>query len=371
MSSVWIGVALSCTASFMNALGLNLTRMSSGKKTGEKDKLTHNLQCHQKFNISITPSVLAILGVLLSSLCGVVDVVSYGYAPQSTLAPLGSFTLVVNLLFAPILHDENIKLKDAIQTITIITGVVCCILSSSQKDETANAVETPSTHTPKDLYNLSMNASFHKLVMVASFIVVSLAFHLYRQTKDGFENELSTGFVYPVVAGMFGGATVLCAKIFTTLITFIDEIDVFTVLMPIGILLATFAILQVIINGKGLSRHSSLVMVPIYSSSFVLSNAIGGGIYFQEFSNFNNKQWTMYLSGVVLVVGGVLWMAASKQAELATVVNEFFKINTDQRSFVMKKKSSRSKTPVLKRTSKKVIKNKSSSSVIRRSKNKQ
>jgi hypothetical protein len=64
-------------------------------------------------------------------------------------------------------------------------------------------------------------------------------------------------------------------------------------------------------------------------------------------------------------------MAASKQAELATVVNEFFKINTDQRSFVMKKKSSRSKTPVLKRTSKKVIKNKSSSSVIRRSKNKQ
>ena len=310
--SVVIGVALSCTASFMNALGLNLTRMSSGATT---TKRSTNAQCLSKFHLNITPQSLAFLGVLLSSLCGVVDVMSYGYAPQSTLAPLGSFTLVVNLLLAPLLHDERINLQDATNTFVIVSGVVLCILSSSQQEEEEGATHESIAHTPNDLYNFSMNPSFRTLLGVVLSIVLLLAAHVYRSTQlQQGHTTLSTGFVYPVIAGMLGGSTVLCAKILTTLLSVTGEeaVDTVRVVLPLAVLCLCCAVSQMVINAHGLSKHSSLVMVPIYSSSFVLSNAVGGGVFFQEFAAFNAKQWWMYGGGVAMVVGGVLSMAVSK-----------------------------------------------------------
>ena len=308
---VWIGVLLSCTASTMNALGLNLTRMSSGATQPDS---TTNKQCANKFSLPFSSTALSVVGILLSSLCGVVDVVSYGYAPQSTLAPLGSFTLVVNLLLAPILHDEPIQLNDALYTVVIIFGVVLCILSSTTTSSTEGE---PAPLTPSDLATFATTFAFRALVVSAGVLVLSLAAHVQRSTALGFAKSLSTGFVYPVVAGMLGGSTALCAKVLTILLPSSTDVDVVTTLLPLALLCATFGISQVVINGHGLSKHSSLVMVPIYSSSFVLSNAMGGGIFFQEFNAFTKQQWSMYGGGVTMVVAGVLLMAAAKQQEIS------------------------------------------------------
>jgi hypothetical protein len=287
MSTTWIGIALACTASFMNAFGLNLQRLAGDTNT-----------------------TLKIIGVLFSRLCGVVDVASFAFAPQSTLAPLGSATLVFNLLRAPVMHKESIGARDLLLTIIIVTGVVLCITATSGGDDDDDV----STTSADSLHLLSEASAFRRMIAAVACLCAALCYHLVSSHAAGRGALLSTGFVYPVLAGIFGGATTLLAKIITVMGVTSDNLSSS---MPVGLLCGAAAVSQIVLNGKGLAQHSSLVMVPIYSSTFVLSNAVGGGIFFQEFDRFTVEQWREYGVGVALVVGGVLCMAVAKQREIA------------------------------------------------------
>ena len=309
---VWFGVLLSSLASCMNALGLNLQRMASSLP----NKNPNNIQ--GKLAKSLNAKSLNSIGICFSTMCGVVEGISLGYAPQSTLAPLGALTLVVNLLLAPVLHNEKITKSDSFLTLVIIIGVVTCIMGGNADEQ---------EYTVKDLHTLSQNSMFHKMIGILTSLFVILGLHVImngnknkkasRNDKTKEYNSLSIGFVYPVVAGIFGGLTVLSVKILTIVGTSSEGIvhhwKLIVVLVAINL---TFAIAQIIINGIGLSKHSALVMVPIYSSAFVLSNAMGGGIFFKEFDKLNERGVNMYMCGVSFVIFGVLSMAYIKHKEI-------------------------------------------------------
>ena len=309
---VWFGVLLSSLASCMNALGLNLQRMASSLP----NKNPNNIQ--GKLAKSLNAKSLNSIGICFSTMCGVVEGISLGYAPQSTLAPLGALTLVVNLLLAPVLHNEKITKSDSFLTLVIIIGVVTCIMGGNADEQ---------EYTVKDLHTLSQNSMFHKMIGILTSLFVILGLHVImngnknkkasRNDKTKEYNSLSIGFVYPVVAGIFGGLTVLSVKILTIVGTSSEGIvhhwKLIVVLVAINL---TFAIAQIIINGIGLSKHSALVMVPIYSSAFVLSNAMGGGIFFKEFNKLNERGVNMYMCGVSFVIFGVLSMAYIKHKEI-------------------------------------------------------
>ena len=309
---VWFGVLLSGLASCMNALGLNLQRMASSLP----NKNPNNIQ--GKLAKSLNAKSLNSIGICFSTMCGVVEGISLGYAPQSTLAPLGALTLVVNLLLAPVLHNEKITKSDSILTLVIIIGVITCIMGGNADEQ---------EYTVKDLHTLSQNSMFHKMIGILTSLFVILGLHVImngnknkkasRNDKTKEYNSLSIGFVYPVVAGIFGGLTVLSVKILTIVGTSSEGIvyhwKLIVVLVAINL---TFAIAQIIINGIGLSKHSALVMVPIYSSAFVLSNAMGGGIFFKEFNKLNERGVNMYMCGVSFVIFGVLSMAYIKHKEI-------------------------------------------------------
>ena len=104
-------------------------------------------------------------------------------------------------------------------------------------------------------------------------------------------------------------------------------------------------------NQRGLEKHSALIMVPIYSSTFVLSNAVGGGIFFQEFARVDTQGVRMYVGGVMLVLFGVLTMAITKQKELRSLAatkskkkQKNIKKNTKQKEETKKVGKKRSKS---------------------------
>ena len=312
---VWFGVLLSSLASCMNALGLNLQRMASSLPNKNPNNSIQSTIRHYTNAKSLNS-----IGICFSTMCGVVEGISLGYAPQSTLAPLGALTLVVNLLLAPVLHNEKITKSDSFLTLVIIIGVVTCIMGGNADEQ---------EYTVKDLHTLSQNSMFHKMIGILTSLFVILGLHVImngnknkkasKKAKDKTKeyNSLSIGFVYPVVAGIFGGLTVLSVKILTIVGTSSEGIvyhwKLIVVLVAINL---TFAIAQIIINGIGLSKHSALVMVPIYSSAFVLSNAMGGGIFFKEFDKLNERGVNMYMCGVSFVIFGVLSMAYIKHKEI-------------------------------------------------------
>ena len=338
-----IGILLSATASCMNALGLNLQRMAGGP-TLLVQKTQYNARCWTQNKIRASSNILASFGIILSTSCGIVDAMSYGYAPQSMLAPIGAVTLVVNLLLAPVLHGEAIKASDLFFTTVIVVGVIICIMGGTRG-------ESGDTYTPSELYKLSENPTFRQLVVMVLGIVVVLATHLWKSEREGRSDKLSTGFVYPVIAGILGGSTVLTAKILTTILSSSDEVDVTGTVIPLALLVGSFAISQILMNQRGLEKHSALIMVPIYSSTFVLSNAVGGGIFFQEFARVDTQGVRMYVGGVMLVLFGVLTMAITKQKELRNLAatkskkkQKNIKKNTKQKEETKKVGKKRSKS---------------------------
>ena len=297
MSSTVIGVTLSTTASFMNALGLNLQTLSANPAAR-------------------APGMLNLLGITFSTACGLVDIASYGFAPQSTLAPLGAATLVFNLLLAPVIHGKALSCQDALYTLLIVAGVVVCIVSGG--DGGGDSV-TPQKYTHDELWALAAAPAFQVLAACASGLFVGLLLHLRQGEASGRGAHLSTGFVYPVCAGMLGGCTVLSAKLLTLALDALEYNGLlFTqTVVPLVFLVAVCAGGQIYVNNVGLGKHDPLVMVPIYSSTFVLSNAFAGLVFFKEYENLSGAQMLGYSAGCATVVTGVLLIAASAQSASA------------------------------------------------------
>ena len=65
-----------------------------------------------------------VFGQALIVLDAIMDVISFGLAPQTVLAPLGAMTLVFNTLVSPVMLKEKLAKKDWIATVVIITGIL-------------------------------------------------------------------------------------------------------------------------------------------------------------------------------------------------------------------------------------------------------
>ena len=81
----------------------------------------------------------------------------------------------------------------------------------------------------------------------------------------------------------------------------------------VGTCIPLFALSQLYMLNQGLSKASSLVVVPVFVATFVTCNAVGGGIFFDEFATLSPAQRTAYPLGLALLVAGVLVLAGRKE----------------------------------------------------------
>ena len=132
--SVYVGIALAMTASAMNATGMNLQRYGANVEKNGKIHACIRLSSNSCLHIATQRrdktwgKRINIFGVVLSIACGIVDFISYGFAPQSTLAPFGSMSLIVNLMLAPLLHGETLEVN-----IRTLSTLVCFSIQSDNE----------------------------------------------------------------------------------------------------------------------------------------------------------------------------------------------------------------------------------------------
>jgi drug/metabolite transporter (DMT)-like permease len=75
------------------------------------------------------------VGLSLVVFGSVADFAALSFAPQSLVAPLGSLTLVSNVIFAPLLLKETVSRLDLAATATIIAGSVIAVSFASHSDQ--------------------------------------------------------------------------------------------------------------------------------------------------------------------------------------------------------------------------------------------
>ena len=178
MPSMAIGVGLACAAATMNATGLNLQRLA--KRRGS--------------------AALNLLGVILATACGAVDMVALSFAPQSFLAPFGALSLVVNLLLAPLMHGDAIGTVDVVATSLAVSGIAVCLASSPPA--------AAASWTLEELLKLANGRGFH-LWLCAKACAAALAGAWILRAPS----HPSAAPCFSLLAGLLGGCTALCAKL--------------------------------------------------------------------------------------------------------------------------------------------------------------
>lgn len=234
-----IGVGLACLASVMNATGINLQRLAQRRGSAS----------------------LNVLGVALATLCGVVDMVSFSFAPQSLLAPFGAVTLVVNLMLAPLLHGDAIYSLDLLSTALVMAGVATMLSAASPSMRSWSLPE---------LEGLLLRRPFHYWLMVQALMIGFASTVVLR----GGSRRRSAAPCFAVIAGLFGGCTVLSAKLLSELL---NGGAAWPRVALAAVSTGACALSQLLTLNAGVGRHSSLVVVPVFTATFVFVNAMGGG----------------------------------------------------------------------------------------------
>jgi len=124
-----IGVFLASTGSLISNLGLNLQKLTHVRASKvaaiQQQQQSGKSDSQSESSIARNPyyrKPIWVLGLSLVIFGSIADFVALGFAAQTIVAPLGSLTLVSNVVFAPYFSGESVSRSDLASTMAIVFG---------------------------------------------------------------------------------------------------------------------------------------------------------------------------------------------------------------------------------------------------------
>ncbi|TFK43367.1 magnesium transporter NIPA-domain-containing protein [Crucibulum laeve] len=235
------------------------------------------------------------LGFCLMNVGEIGNFISYAYAPASVVAPLGTFALMANCLFAPLLLKEQFRKRDLLGIFIAIIGAVTVVLSTNASDIRLN---------PDALVRAICQLPFaiYCGIYIAGAMVLSTLSH----------GNIGRNWVFVDVGlcALFGGFTVLSTKALSTLLT-MEWIDIFTkwITYPVLAVLILTGIGQIRYLNRALMRFDSKVVIPVQFVLFTLSAIIGSAILYGDFKRAKFHEIITFLYGCAATFAGVFIIA--------------------------------------------------------------
>lgn len=256
-------------------------------------------------------------GMVLVVLGAIGDFVCFALAPQSIVTPMGSFTLVTNVIFAHFWLGEALAKRDLVGTALILTGATVAV---------AFGDHTETCYTLDELMALYARPSVVAYIVV---VIATLAFFYWvvktcekmlRDRKPGQppppEYRRFTKLhplAYAALAGTFGANTCLFAKstaeIIKTSVAGENQMVYGATYVILAFMFLCIALEQHWL-ATGLVHFDALYVVPVFQSFFIGVSVIGGGVYFDELGSFSATQWFFFPLGVCMCLSGVLILSA-------------------------------------------------------------
>ncbi|KAJ1620157.1 magnesium transporter, partial [Pavlovales sp. CCMP2436] len=291
----WLGVAASLIGDVVLNFGINLQRFAHIKL----EKLPIGERVHY------TRHPIWIGGFIIFLVGNLGDAVGLSFTPQSVITPIGSVSLVSNLLFARVLLKEQINISTLVGVFLIVGGVVTIVTTSN----TACTVETLDT-----LLARWRRTDFVIFTVCQIVVLACLNAYVYRvERRMKLESEGTTKCLldwqgrrlrvaYPILASMYATWTVLLIKSIGELIkeTFRGNNQLLrweTYMLLIGVIISAPSQLRYL--NAGLRHFEALFIVPVFYVFWIFGSITVGGIYFDEFMGFKQWQYGVFAAGVV------------------------------------------------------------------------
>jgi hypothetical protein len=305
-----IAVTLAVFAALLNNLGVNLQKLAWTKKQS-------NL---------IRGSVYRtywLAGMVCIVMASVFDFVALAFGPQSVIAPIGALTMVANAFIAPWMHGEHLHPSVLKATAVIIVGCATAVASASHTNNVCDI---------NTLFALYFTGRFAIYILTVASIIISVLMFIKR--AENLKRELGEDSAeyqrvfkmhrlsYAGVSGIFGAQSVLFARTVDLLFVGSTEHGGYFLLYPgtymILFCLVSCIVLQLYYLNQGLARFESLYNVPVFTSTWIVGTALGGGVFYGEFANFSWVQALLFPTGVGLCCIGVFFLAQGTEHDQQT-----------------------------------------------------
>ncbi|KAH9960505.1 magnesium transporter NIPA-domain-containing protein [Russula dissimulans] len=257
------------------------------------------------------------LGFLLMNVGETGNFISYAFAPASVVAPLGTFALVANCLFAPLLLHERLRTRDLFGVVLAMMGAITVVLSVNPSDTRLS---------PEKLLEAASQTAF----LIFSAIYVASASILTGLS----EGSIGRRWVLVDVGlcALFGGFTVLSTKAVSTLLA-INGFNMFRlwVTYPVLAVLIGTGVGQIRYLNRALMRFDSKASIPtdalqvVIPTQFVLFNLsaiIGSAILYGDFKKAKFHQFMTFMYGCGATFTGVWIIAWVKESPTPTESND-------------------------------------------------
>ena len=291
----------------------------------------------------------------------VLDLVTFGFAPISILAPLSSVTLIWNVILAPFVLGERLGPLRLLATFVILCGAVLSVAFAQHAtptyslDEIIVLLSRPIFITFETIvvgFLLHLHVAFAIIDAYLSEEMQSQAEEkaaademprsCLKRYAGKYYRSLGTAVVwlYNKVIGTFGlvvlyafmtaalsGQAVGTAKIVIELVKatiFAEGVPFYTswqwYIMAAYLLLLVFLLTRYL--NEMLRRFDALVAVPIYQSLCILLQLATAAFVFDEFSTFQTLQIICFPIGTLLCIFGIYLMSVAEKRESAKRVNQ-------------------------------------------------
>jgi drug/metabolite transporter (DMT)-like permease len=237
-------------------------------------------------------------GFILMNIGETGNFISYAFAPASVVAPLGTFALIANCFFAPLILKERFRMHDLAGILCAMIGAITVVLSTPSSDE------GPPPLTPDALIAAISQRSF----VVFTIIYLVGAMVLAGLSESGFGRRIVV--VDVGLCAIFGGFTVLATKAISTLLT--EEwgkIFAEWVTYPVLVVLIITGILQIRFLNRALKRFDSKIVIPTQFVLFTLSAVIGSAVLYKDFQRATFHQMVTFTYGCGATFVGVFIIA--------------------------------------------------------------
>ncbi|KAK4689887.1 magnesium transporter, partial [Tremellales sp. Uapishka_1] len=261
------------------------------------------------------------LGLVLMTVGEGGNFLSYGFAPASVVAPLGTVALIANCAFAPLLLGERFHWRDLFGVGLAIVGAVTVVYASN---------DTNPRLGPSALFEAILQPAFIAYTAINA-LLLSLLILLSRSPRWG-------GRVIGIDVGicaLFGGYTVLSTKALSSLLSrmFLKCFEYPITWILVAVLIAT-SILQIKYLNKALmhfqskvgtllllqrqSAHLDILLQEVIPTQFVffsLAAIIGSAVLFQEFRYLAFTRLVNFVFGIATTFVGVYLLTTSRSEE--------------------------------------------------------
>eukprot|EP00736_Rhodelphis_marinus_P009440 Rmarinus@m.6216 len=298
-----IGIIMNLCGSIMINTGQNVVKL--GHMTKKEDE----------------PSRKAFIrnaGWLLFAVGNVLNFASMAFAPQSTLAALGSIQFVMSPLNAHfLLHEKGALTRGIFLAILIILGGnTLLIIFGSKENEEYDADDLQDLWKSSKMlaYILTAGAGAVVTYIHASSYRVWVDWkssHMIRVEKMPKETTKNTSMLKPFSfafsSAAVGTMSVIFAKSLSELLfgKWPDQwINWYTyVVLLVFPATATFWMRRM---NKGLRDFDAILIIPLLQCNWMVLSIISGGIYFDEYKDMGWTQYLLFCLGVLVIIVGAL-----------------------------------------------------------------